>query len=316
MKHKAMLLFIAFGLLGTLSLEAKSSSKVLKNEITALKDELKTTESKMEKSTTELKKSLEDTNKVVAEIKSELATLKSQKPFADTKEIEHILVKYGNNPDGLSTLHYAIKVGDLNAVQLLIDNGADVNAKDGDFTALTRAAAYNQYAISQLLLSLGANVNQVANENKYPHWSTPYALDYAAESGSGELITLLIENGAILDRTRPNEDSHYPRSPLHTASKAGNYQAVVALVKAGAKIDGISPQKNSPAPNGNEKTPLDIAAIELKYIDNPQHLELVKFLVEHEATRRFISYYRNVNGDCNGCVNCPIISGYLESMRK
>jgi ankyrin repeat protein len=48
----------------------------------------------------------------------------------NTHELLNVLIKYGNNPDGIPPLLYAAKMGDLKAVELLIQNGADLNTKN------------------------------------------------------------------------------------------------------------------------------------------------------------------------------------------
>lgn len=234
--------------------------------------------------------------------KSELQSTKEEqtRKINDLNELERILIHYGNNQDGMSALHYAIKQGDVSAVNTLIVNGADVNSKDGLFTTLTRAASCNKLEIVQILLNFGADVNLTACDD----W-TPYAINYVAESGSGELITLLIENGAIIDKTSNKENPQNAKTPLHTACRCGNYDAVLALIKGGAKINGnISP--NISVSHWNDGTPLDWAANSLTYKDNPQNLELIKFLVENGARRHAP----------NKQVGCCVINGYLQSVGR
>lgn len=121
---------------------AKPPVKV--NEIQVLSNKLDTFESQQKNLNTELKKDLNETKTELAALKNQIAELKNQKcaveneltrkfesqhrGLAESIELEQILVKYGNNPDGMSTLHYAIKQGDVNAVNLLIANGADTNS--------------------------------------------------------------------------------------------------------------------------------------------------------------------------------------------
>lgn len=261
-----------------------------------------------------LSKQLEVAKADIVQLKKDLEALKTQKSspsnycagktdalrrdIADCKELEQVLVKFGNNPEGMSSLHYAIKVGDANAVSLLLANGADPNSLDmsRSYTALIRAAICNQYEIAEILINLGADVNYV-----HPDQGNYYPIHYAAEFSSGALIKLLIANGAMLDRVRrvPSEQSYRLRTeltPLNTAAKAGNYEAVIALVNAGAKIDG----------NQDSETPLESAAQKLHYKDNPQNLDLIKFLVEKGATRK----NRHAN------VPCEVIGGYLKSVSR
>ncbi len=284
---------------GAISVEAKGTPQPdLKKEIAALSKQLEATKADL----SALRTDLATLRKEVQTIKNPKSTSseclarieEQQRGLADSKELEHVLIKYGNNPDPdcMSALHYAIKMGDINTVNLLIANGADVNSVsmasrpyNAPFTALTRAASCNQFEIAKLLLDLGADVNLV------PYDDCKYPLYYAAEKGSSDLIMLLLENGARLDKTRPCENSQNCTPPLHIAAKAGNYEAVVAMVKAGAKLDYA----------------LDEAANKLTYKDNPQNLELIKFLVQNGATRGNPSYQY---------LPCPVISGYLQSIGR
>ena len=94
-------------------------------------------------------------------------------------------------------------------------------------------------------------------------------------------------------------------TPLHVACKNGNYEAVIALVENGVDVDGRIPKNINYNHNGLRDTPLDISAKNLKYKDNPTHLDLVKFLVSHGATRR-----------TGGNALCPVIHGYFQSVNK
>lgn len=223
---------------------------------------------------------------------------KQTKILGSTNDLVCLLVQYGNNPEGLSAMHYAVKSGDVNAVSLLLSCGADPNAKYKEHTALTRAARYNQFEVAKILLESGADVNFFASEGDQ---QKGYALNYAAEFGSGDLVNLLIEHGALLDEIYPK----IKITPLHTAAKTGNYEAVVALVNNGEdKVNASLSQYLTN--NSHYGTPLDWAASNLTYQDNPQNLELIKFLVEHGANRK------NRSGD----LRCPVIQGYLQSVGK
>lgn len=280
-------------------------------------------------STSDLQKEIDDLREKVEKLEEQqrelLTTINSAKAdfasYNDTQkkkiegmnEIQQIMNHYGNNPDGMSALHYAIKKGDLYAVNLLIANGADVNSTEmvfrpqTTFTALTRAVVCNQLEIAKLLIALGADVNLS------PYKDCCYPIYYAAESSSGDLVMLLIENGSILDKIHPQHNEQNAQTPLHYACKSGNYEAVVALVNGGAKIDGNAPPQNIGVNHWNEGTPLDWAACNLTYKDNPQNLELIKFLVNNGARRRFQRY----NGEGNhNYLPCSVINGYLISVGR
>src|SRR6185436_3379861 len=63
-------------------------------------------------------------------------------------------------PNGTTPLMVAAASGEVDAVRVLVDNGADVNAKDGvrEQTPLMYAAASNRPAVIELLASKGADL--------------------------------------------------------------------------------------------------------------------------------------------------------------
>lgn len=74
-----------------------------------------------------------------------------------TKLVE-IIIKYGNNPDGLPPLLYATKKGDLEAVKLLIQHGADPFTREGKdgrtalyFAVLSKSPQMVEFFLNQKL---------------------------------------------------------------------------------------------------------------------------------------------------------------------
>lgn len=340
----ALLAFVSF----TSYLNAKEcSNDDLKNEIKNLRKEFNSLSKRIDSIETQQKNALAnfkndiDSNKLeLSNLRKDLTEVKNKSPelpndlvrqieeqqrnLMDSKELGHVLAQYSNNPYGMPALHYAIQMGDANAVNLLLANGADVNSVYRDFypnqisiSALSRAAICNNLEIAQILLGYGADIDFLPTEE-----NCCYPIKYAAEFGSGDLVTLLIAHEAKIDRIkqcRYGSDVYediptwiFPETPLHVACKKGNYDAVVALLNAGANIDARLP---NPVPNGPvdcRETPLEYAANNLKYNDNPQNLELIKLLVAHGATRRVRKYHDN---QYNSTL-CPVISGYLKSVGK
>jgi len=320
--------------------DSKKDIKALRMDVISLANRLESLESQDKSSLGNLRNDIASNNSDIASLKQEIEAIRQlahtlpiellgkieeqKKGLKDSKELEYILIKYGNNPDGMAALHYAIKMGDVNAVNLLISNGADVNSithilkftdgYDEYVTAISIAAICDQFEIAKILLENNADMNFVTRDQGY------YPIKYAAEFSSGDLVTLLVANGAKTDRIQHlvEESNGYPRgagnakSPLHIAAEKGNYEAVVALVAAGAQINGKF-LWNKNIQNPDMETPLDLASKFLKYAENEQNLELVKFLVANGATRKNRKYY---NQDVYTTNLCPVISGYLQSVGK
>merc|ERR1712212_807390 len=91
-------------------------------------------------------------------------------------------------------------------VEVLLQNGADVNAKTKDgSTALMMAAGYGQKDIVKLLLQNNANINV---KNKYG----TTALMSAAHEGYNDSVEILLQNNADV-----NLRSNYGHSALYFA---------------------------------------------------------------------------------------------------
>lgn len=104
----------------------------------------------------------------------------------------------GYSHDGWTPLHLAAFFGHRDLAALLLERGADVNArsKSATFgpanTPLHAAAANRQVEVAELLVARGADVNARDGSG-----FTPLAL--AANSRSDLLMLLLLENGARAD---------------------------------------------------------------------------------------------------------------------
>jgi ankyrin repeat protein len=95
--------------------------------------------------------------------------------------------------DGFTALHLAVFGEQEEAVRLLIERGADVDALATGSIARVRplgtAAFVRSVPLARLLLDAGADVNG-AGEGRFT------ALDSAKQSGDEELVRLLLERGA------------------------------------------------------------------------------------------------------------------------
>jgi cytochrome c len=85
-------------------------------------------------------------------------------------------------------LHDAAKAGDVVQIQLLLDQGADINESSGTAPPLYFAINLQHAEAAELLIERGADVNARST------WGMP--LHAAATKGMATIATLLLEHGA------------------------------------------------------------------------------------------------------------------------
>jgi ankyrin repeat protein len=88
-----------------------------------------------------------------------------------------------------SCWHKNISVGDTALVKRLLDEGADINAKDGGLTLLIKAATEGYLKTAKLLIDKGADINARTNEGGS-------ALMAASIGGYTKIVELLVNAGA------------------------------------------------------------------------------------------------------------------------
>ena len=89
------------------------------------------------------------------------------------------------NPMRVAALHSAAAAGERGIVRLLLDNGADPNARqEGGFTALHAAAQHGDRELADLLRERGADRSSCTDDGETP-------ADTAAASGHSELAEAL-----------------------------------------------------------------------------------------------------------------------------
>ena len=125
--------------------------------------------------------------------------------------------------DGFAPLHLAAYFGRLDAAELLLDRGADIEARSTNsrlrhVTPLHSAAAGRQTAVAVLLLDRGADPNVVQ-----PGGWTP--LHQAAANGDLVLCKALLKRGA---KRAPQSDDR--SRPLDFAVE-NHHQEIVRLLK-------------------------------------------------------------------------------------
>ena len=145
--------------------------------------------------------------------------------------------------DGETPLHLVAEEGYEEIAKLLIDNGADINAKDREWdTPLHLAAEKGNTELARLLIDKGADVNA-----KYKN------------DVNGALNQVVSYSGFSVRHTEK-----YGSSPLHRAADAGYTELAGLLIDKGADVK---------AKDDMFKTPLDLA-------EKSGHKNTVKLLTE------------------------------------
>ena len=106
---------------------------------------------------------------------------------------EQPALAHAYSPDGWTALH--LNFGNLDVVNLLLDNGADINAVSKNklvATPLQGSVVMNNLTLGKLLLDRGANVSPHGEEGATP-------LHESAGSGQLEFVKLLVDHGAEIN---------------------------------------------------------------------------------------------------------------------
>lgn len=122
------------------------------------------------------------------------------------------------------SLHQAVVDGDMNNVQALISNGADINGKNMmSWTPLHAAVRNQQKTVAAFLVDKGADVNAKNNSGQTP-------LHFAIETGQKDMVELMIAKGADVNAIGSRGDN-----ALSLAQRRGDKEIVDLLLKHGAK---------------------------------------------------------------------------------
>ncbi|KAK6343942.1 hypothetical protein TWF696_007595 [Orbilia brochopaga] len=180
-------------------------------------------------------------------------------------------------------LHVATMQGDIASMEILLKNGADINAKDSrGRTPLFRTIKRHNYKACEFLLKKGADPNIMSKHQQTALYrairagrvdfvklllqkreDNPVTLNLHHKGGwtelhasysNGEIAKLLLDAGAD-----PNSKNLYGTNPMFIASEAGTLDVVKHLVEAGADIGPAGPRKSSPLHRAAQRNALDIA---------------------------------------------------------
>lgn len=166
---------------------------------------------------------------------------------------------------GRTALHAAAQFGSTEIAQLLVENGADIDAETisvGNYTPLTVAVNYENIEVVKLLIQYGSDINNSKRNRGYPLYS-------AIASGNLEIAKLLIENGADL-----NFEMAGCWKLLHIAVDYNRYEIAGLLIDKGLDVN---------AKSFNGSTPLDQAMGESTLATPDEQQKIISLLRAHGA---------------------------------
>lgn len=123
-------------------------------------------------------------------------------------------------------LLYAIKIGNIESIKILVQNGFDVNyGGKYNWTPLHQASEKGDVSIVKFLLEQGATLTKTIDNEITPlHW--------AAYKGNLKTAELLLNNDAEINTKDVNG-----QTPLHYAVISDNFEMVKLLVEHGANVN-------------------------------------------------------------------------------
>lgn len=191
----------------------------------------------------------------------------------------------------IDLLHRAIDEGDYDAMQFLLEKGADVNARGQELEMVLYRAIDVKASLEviRLLIENGADID--AQGGGYGT-----ALNFASRRGYFDIVQLLIENGADVNAQGGFSSYGRPFSAVQLASEGGHLEVLKLLIKAGADVNA-----------GGGKAGNALAAVAaVLFLPRPGYLQVVQLLVEQGANV-------NARGGVYGtALQAASIAGQLE----
>ena len=176
----------------------------------------------------------------------------------------------------------------LDAVQFLLDHGADVNARRDDlWTPLHLAVNTGELSVVRMLLEYQAEVNLRSDAGQTPLHVLSTREISQKDSGS-DIAKLLLEHGANV-----NDQDRNDATPLHLASYNQKLKVVRVLLDHGANAD---------AKNDQGKTPLQLALWRESHESQEDGVGVALALLEHSAKGYARDKYNMSTSDLVRCI--------------
>ena len=170
-----------------------------------------------------------------------------------------------------SSLHRAVEIGDALKISFLLDDGANIFAKDQyGWTVLHTAAFHQQAQVVEILLEQ-AGWQQLKLIRATTKRAKKQAIHMAATSGNLEIIEMLIAK----DEYSVQAVDAHKKTPLHYAVEYGHTRAVEFFIAQGANVN---------AQDILGRTPMHYAVVQLYDYETEEygHINIVKALLSQK----------------------------------
>jgi len=183
-------------------------------------------------------------------------------------------------------LHVALRRGHVEVARVLLEHGADTEARDGDDrTPLLQASRDGHVELARVLLNHGADREARGKDDYNP-------LERAAQNGHVQLAQVLLEHGADV-----NAQNNRRHTPLHSTSAMGQPAVALVLLRHGADLKAQCKSNHTPlhCVKGEEVTRLlleqgaDANALDIQnrtplhHVSQLGRVGLAQVLLEHGA---------------------------------
>lgn len=196
------------------------------------------------------------------------------------------------NEFGTPIICMTLSIGDVQAVKILLDHGADVNATDGaGMTLLDRALSREHYRFHPEIIKL-----LISRHARAGHPGA--VLQGAAAKGDIEIMRMLLDEGLDVNSSNGGGFLANQGTALHSAAWANKAEMVEFLIARGAEVDAVDNEGRTPlhkaAVSGGKEAAVILLAhgadptVESVYEDTPMHAaaqsgkqEIVVLLLAH-----------------------------------
>ena len=183
-------------------------------------------------------------------------------------EVARLLLEHGaninaQNKEGHTPQHLLLAMGSqvIDTMWFFLERDADVDAVDNNHsTLLHEASSYGNVKVAQLLLERGANINARNKEGHTPLHRVLVRLGYFGGADCFDIIQLLFEHGADVDALDDAQSA-----PLHVASQSGSTEATRLLLEHGAVVDARDNKDSTPLHVASQCGKAEVARLLLEH---------------------------------------------------